>query len=721
MSQPSLSRPSSAHRVSALATHRLRLLGATLLFALVVTGCAGANAPVAADIRQALPPLNLTMPGLPGVLVDMADGPAIETLQDAAACLATGQPVYGVVTRTGAVRTEPATDACVLGTGNAGSVVRIDAIVGESGLADQVAVLASLAEPGKPMPEAQWPLGYAEDVQPIFEAICVNCHGVNLQSGGLRVTTYEGIMAGSQYGPVIVPGDPQASKLWSQIHREIMPLVGELDPVQKATVNAWIAGGAPEVRPDAAKDTQIWLSIGPEDYRAQANQCTPGASPTRLISGDLVRFATCGVVPTGQQVADLLPQPAVAAAPANSAPASSPAASAPAAPGQSAPARPAATGPLGISASPLGLPTPSEADGWMQPKGGFCVEQRLPQLQDQRGITAMTFARDGRLFLGLDVTSTGEPDPLILFDAFHPSRSILVYDAAADGDSNEILAESSRITGMDHVSGVLYLNRAGEVGRIPDGGGYQRLAGGFAVNGRLFHANNGLVVSNGWLYVSAGGVRDGYSDGIVNPGSDGSRPAESIALDMVTDGNTLASRVVRAPLDQLVQQRSASVFQTAARGFRNPYGLAADPQGRLWVTDNGATNMAGDYTAGDEVNLFDPSRLPGAARAGDETATPFYGFPIALAGNPPSWYTPPVVPLLNASAPTGITWAYGTVFYAQYGRDPGVYRLSVSGGRAIAERILFVWPVQAMATAPDGALWIGTGSGGLYRITPGCN
>ncbi len=303
----------------------------------------------------------------------------------------------------------------------------------------------------------------------------------------------------------------------------------------------------------------------------------------------------------------------------------------------------------------------------------------------------------------------------MLFDAYHPSRSIEVYDAVGNSGSNQILAESSRVTGMAYSNGALYLNRAGEVGRIVDGGGYEKLAGGFAVQGRLFHANNGLVILNGWLYVSAGGVRDGYSDGIVNPGD------ETIALDMVTGGNKLAARVVRAPVDQLVARRTTAVFQTAARGFRNPYGLAKDPYGRLWVTDNGATNMPGDYSAGDEVNLFEPAKLSGAAAAGDETATPFYGFPIALAGNPPGWYTPPVLPLYNASAPTGITWAYNTIFYAQYGRDPGVYRMSVSGGRAIAERILFVWPVQAMATAPDGALWIGTGSGGLYRITPGCN
>ena len=682
-----------------------------LILSVVVLALAACGGTPAATVTQALPGLSLGVPVLPGSLVDMGENAPVSTLQEAAACLSTGQPVYGVVVKGGAVAAAPAGDGCRVGTVALGDVVHIDAILGTSDLADSVQLLASMDERA-----AAWPLGYEEDVQPIFKTMCVNCHGDALQSAGLKVIDYDSLMAGSQNGPVVIPGAPQKSKLWSQIHRKIMPLVGELTPIQRATVNAWIAGGALETRPAADKDRQLWLNIDAGDYAAQANSCAQADGPANLVSSELIALAACGSLPTSAQVADLLPEPPrpVADQAPSSATTSAPAASASSSsPKPQAAALPA--GQLGISTTPLGISAPSEADGWMQPQGGFCVEQRMPQLQDVRGITSLAFAPDGRLFVGLDSPTTGSPDPLVLFDAYHPSRSIEVYDAVGNSGSNEILAESSRVTGMAYSNGALYLNRAGEVGRIPDGGGYEKLAGGFAVQGRLFHANNGIAILNGWLYVSAGGIRDGYSDGIVNPGD------ESIALDMVTGGNQLAARLVRAPVDQLVAQRSTAVFQTAARGFRNPYGLAKDPYGRLWVTDNGATNMPGDYSAGDEVNLFEPAKLSGAAAAGDETATPFYGFPIALAGNPPGWYTPPVLPLYNASAPTGITWAYNTIFYAQYGRDPGVYRLSVSGGRAIAERILFVWPVQAMATAPDGALWIGTGSGGLYRITPGCN
>ena len=150
--------------------------------------------------------------------------------------------------------------------------------------------------------------------------------------------------------------------------------------------------------------------------------------------------------------------------------------------------------------------------------------------------------------------------------------------------------------------------------------------------------------------------------------------------------------------------------------MRNPYGITIDPAGRIWFTDNGATNLPDDVLAGDEVALLNPSSITGS----DDTA-PYYGFPLALNGNEPDWYVDSVVDLVNASAPTGITWAYNTIFFGQYGKDPGLYRLGRNNeGKVVAERLMVSWPLLAVATAPDGALWIGTGNGGLFRITPGC-
>ncbi|MGL4648216.1 MAG: PQQ-dependent sugar dehydrogenase, partial [Caldilineaceae bacterium] len=363
-------------------------------------------------------------------------------------------------------------------------------------------------------------------------------------------------------------------------------------------------------------------------------------------------------------------------------------------------------GATGISAPALGLPAASDGDGWLIPRGGLCVQRLLPD--NKRGITSLAFAPDGRLFLGLDSNLAGEVDPLILYDAYHPSRSVAVIQPGST-NFEEIFVESTRITGMDWHDGTLYISRSGEVGRIVDGGEYEPLAGGFAVNSQLFHANNGLVVSGGWLYVSAGGVMDGYSEGpIVGIGEGG-------AQALVSGGNPYAARIVRAPLDSLLASKSISAFSTAARGVRNPYGITADPAGGIWFTDNGATNLPDDVSAGDEVNLLAPATI-----SGDDSTSPYYGFPLALTGAA-EWYSDPAITLPNTSAPTGITWALGTIYFAQYGKNPGLYRVGVDGtGTLVAERLLLGWPILALATAPDGALWMGMGDGGLFRITSGC-
>lgn len=597
-------------------------------------------------------------------------------------------------------------------------------------------------------------LGYTEDIQPIFERTCIACHSGVVQQLNLQVTTYEGLMRGSLRGPVVAPGDAQNSVLWQMISTGKMPMIGQLTLSEKDAVRRWIEEGARQQRPvpiaadalaaaNAPRDpdpavataitADLWLTVAAENIDSVPDSCAvPPANPQQVVSADLILPISCGLPPSEAQLQNLLR--ALALVPTTAAAVATDAAGggtdlavvvpneesvapdgeslAPdvevVAPAAAAPPR-AAAPQVGLQAAALGLPAPSDGDGWLTPRGGFCLDQHLAQ--NDRGITALTFAPDGRLFMALDSRIDGQPDTNILYDAFHPSRSIAIYDPNTRYTPQEIMAESTRITGMAYANGALFISRAGEVGWLPDGGVYRPLAGGFAVNSQLFHANNGLVISGGYVYVSAGGVRDGYSDGPIEG------IGEAGAQDVVSGGNRFAARLLRAPLDRLINEFSINVFETAARGLRNPYGVAVDPSGRIWFTDNGATNVPENVSAGDEVNLFDPGATPPGT---PEDATPYYGFPLALT-SPQSWYTGPVVDLLNTSAPTGLTWAYGTIFFGQYGRNPGLYRIGrTASGVVIAERVMLVWPLLATTTAPDGALWIGTGGGGLYRMTPGC-
>ncbi len=664
------------------------------------------------------------------------------------ACLESGQTVYGIALQNSNVRNAPAVDACRTGRIPRGSLVEIVGAVATG--ADAVTITETLSTEQETV--VTFTLGYVEDIQPIFQRSCSSCHSAVVKNQGLQVTAYDALMAGSNSGAVVVAGDAANSSLWEQVDSGKMPLLGELSASEKALIHDWIDAGAPERRqlmattvatpatPSAQQEpaVDLWFQVGNNGVNAVSDVCEVAADQAQVVSSDLVFPLSCGVAPRAEELQAALQQLAIAAPSvaslagsvasvagggAESAAVASAAASpseatellAPVSEPEPAPAavpfaRGLDAGAFGIQATALNLPPASDSDGWLQSRGGFCIDQRLPQ--NERGITALAFAPDGRLFMALDQSLTDDPDPLILYDAHHPSRSVAIYDPVANSRPVEIFNESTRITALAYYGGALYVSRAGEVGRIPDGGTYEPLAGGFAVNSQLFHANNGLTILDGWLYVSAGGVIDGYSDGpLVGIGEAG-------AQNIVAAGNRFAARIVRAPLDALLAQRSIEVFQTVARGVRNPYAITADPAGRLWFTDNGATNVPENVSAGDEVNVLDPRTVaPGTP----EDATPYYGFPLALTPPVPDWYQSPAIDLPNTAAPTSITWAYGTLFFGTYGRDPGLYRVGrAADGRMVAERVLLTWPLLAATTAPDGALWIGTGSGGLFRITPGC-
>lgn len=87
-------------------------------------------------------------------------------------------------------------------------------------------------------------LTYAGQIGTLLNARCSGCHG---EQGiqGLNVTSYATLMTGSDTGPVIVTGDPDASLLVQKQSAE-QPHFAQLDQQELATVIAWIAAGAPE-------------------------------------------------------------------------------------------------------------------------------------------------------------------------------------------------------------------------------------------------------------------------------------------------------------------------------------------------------------------------------------------------------------------------------------------------------------------------------------------
>ena len=88
-------------------------------------------------------------------------------------------------------------------------------------------------------------VSFTNDVQPILESRCVNCHGGDRTEKGLVMRSYAELMAGSENGLVITPGDAENSLLADLIATQKMPKRGpKLSPPQVQIIFDWINQGA---------------------------------------------------------------------------------------------------------------------------------------------------------------------------------------------------------------------------------------------------------------------------------------------------------------------------------------------------------------------------------------------------------------------------------------------------------------------------------------------
>ena len=98
---------------------------------------------------------------------------------------------------------------------------------------------------------------FESQVRPVLAANCFECHGPKKQQSDLRLDSRDAMLNGNSDGPVIVPGDPEKSRLVKAIRRQgdiKMPPEKKLpDPAVEALTN-WIKAGAswPEEKPAAA-------------------------------------------------------------------------------------------------------------------------------------------------------------------------------------------------------------------------------------------------------------------------------------------------------------------------------------------------------------------------------------------------------------------------------------------------------------------------------------
>jgi hypothetical protein len=97
-------------------------------------------------------------------------------------------------------------------------------------------------------------VSYSQDVKPILEQNCLSCHQVGKPgevASGFNMTTYDDLMKGAQFGPMVIAGDVEGSNMLVLMEGRADPSIsmphGQQKSVSKEdikTVRLWIKQGA---------------------------------------------------------------------------------------------------------------------------------------------------------------------------------------------------------------------------------------------------------------------------------------------------------------------------------------------------------------------------------------------------------------------------------------------------------------------------------------------
>jgi glucose/arabinose dehydrogenase len=165
--------------------------------------------------------------------------------------------------------------------------------------------------------------------------------------------------------------------------------------------------------------------------------------------------------------------------------------------------------------------------------------------------------------------------------------------------------------------------------------------------------------------------------------------------------------------------RPGALPEIYSYGHRSEEGLAFDGQGRLWENEHGPRG-------GDELNLIEPGKnygWPLVTHGIDYPGNPIGEGKTAMPGTvQPRYYWDPVI------APSGLAFYTGDLFpqwknsvFVGGLRGMLLDRLTLSGDKVVSEEPLLLDQharIRDVRMAPDGALYVLSDEGSLYKLTP---
>jgi Planctomycete cytochrome C len=100
---------------------------------------------------------------------------------------------------------------------------------------------------------AEEKVSFKNDILPLLKWRCSSCHekgGEGFEKSRLDLTTYAGVMKGTKFGPMIIPGDPESSNLMLLLDWRASPALRmphgkkQLSSCDRNSIRTWIRQGA---------------------------------------------------------------------------------------------------------------------------------------------------------------------------------------------------------------------------------------------------------------------------------------------------------------------------------------------------------------------------------------------------------------------------------------------------------------------------------------------